>query len=126
MNKKMLIILLFGLILGLFVVQVGAQSSANYTVGWHVIAGGGGSAASANYRVDGTVGQGMAATDAASSANYRVSSGFWVPQSVVPTAVGLDSAETSSLIPFWLLTTTAGTLLIIAFLLYRRQDRNLQ
>ncbi|HFC12227.1 MAG TPA: hypothetical protein ENJ56_05230 [Anaerolineae bacterium] len=126
MNKKLLTLLLFGLILGLFVVQVGAQSSANYNVGWHVIAGGGGSVASANYRVDGTIGQGIAATDAASSASYRVSSGYWVPMSGVPTAVGLDSAETTSLIPFWLLTSAASILLTLAFLFYRRQNHPTQ
>ena len=66
---------------------VGAQSSAHFDLSWHVLAGGGQPSASANYRVNGTVGQGLAGPPAASSAGFRLSSGYWVAR--VPSVVYL-------------------------------------
>jgi hypothetical protein len=52
-----------------------AQTSADYDLSWHVIAGGGRLSASADYRVEGTAGQGIVGPS--SSADFRLSSGFW-------------------------------------------------
>ena len=56
-----------------------AQSSANFTLPWHVMAGGGRTLASSSnsYRVQSTVGQGAAGPPFLASTSYRVSSGFW-------------------------------------------------
>ena len=48
----------------------------NYQIDWYVIASGGGEMASANYGVNGTIGQPIAGRS--SSPNYTVESGFWV------------------------------------------------
>ena len=52
-----------------------AQVSTNYNLNWHVLSGGGGSRASASYRVDDTLGQWP--EKASASASYRVDPGFW-------------------------------------------------
>lgn len=70
--------LLFVAVLALTAMPLLAQSSANYEIGWDVLAGGGQPSSSANYRVVGTIGQGMAGPPAAQSAGYRLESGFWV------------------------------------------------
>ena len=71
---------------------VGAQVSEHYDLSWHVIGGGGGPESSANYRMDGTIGQ---ITGVASSENYQVSGGYWYgnasvspPQEVFDTGPG--------------------------------------
>lgn len=48
----------------------------NYRADWYVIAAGGGHSESANYMLEGTIGQ--AVTGSSSSANYIIESGFWV------------------------------------------------
>ncbi len=60
-------------LIGLLTVSASAQ---NYSVDWYVIASGGGEMASANYGVNGTIGQPF--TGSSSSANYTIESGFWV------------------------------------------------
>jgi hypothetical protein len=54
-----------------------AQTSAGFNLEWHAIGSGGGEASSANYRVNGTVGQGIASPPSAISAAFVVSSGYW-------------------------------------------------
>jgi hypothetical protein len=53
-----------------------ASFGQGYSIDWYVIGAGGGESNSANYRVNGTVGQPM--TGASISTNYVVESGFWV------------------------------------------------
>jgi len=48
----------------------------NYGVDWHVIGSGGGGSHSANYRIEGTLGQPIVGIS--NSANYAVEAGFWV------------------------------------------------
>jgi len=52
----------------------GAMVSTNYNLNWHVTGGGGGPMSSANYRIDGTVGQIIGVSE---SANYRLEAGYW-------------------------------------------------
>jgi len=54
------------------------QSSTSFQLNWSTIAGGGGDSQSPDYRVEGTVGQALAHTEAA-SASYRLEGGFWLP-----------------------------------------------
>jgi hypothetical protein len=56
-----------------------AQSSASFTLPWHVLAGGGRTlpSSSPSYRLQGTVGQGASGPPLLASSSYRVSSGFW-------------------------------------------------
>ena len=49
--------------------------AATYSIDWFVIAAGGGSGASTNYSMNGTVGQ--TAVGEGSSTNYELNSGFW-------------------------------------------------
>lgn len=60
-----------------------AQTSAHYNLEWHVIAGGGQPTSSVNYRVNATVGQGVASPPLVTSASYRLSAGYWFP-GIVP------------------------------------------
>ncbi len=57
-----------------------AQSSASFKLSRHVISGGGGVSTSASYRLHGTVGQSITRQPTASSASFRVSSGFWTAE----------------------------------------------
>jgi hypothetical protein len=54
-----------------------AQSSAQFDLTWHVLGSGGRASASANYHVNGTVGQGLASPATLTSAAFQVSSGYW-------------------------------------------------
>ncbi len=54
-----------------------AQSSASFRLERSVIGGGGGRSASASYRIEGTIGQGITQPSGAGSPTYRVWSGFW-------------------------------------------------
>lgn len=56
-------------------VPVLAQVSANYDLSWHVIAGGGGRMAGAQYTLQGTTGQPV--TGPAASSGHTLCSGFW-------------------------------------------------
>jgi hypothetical protein len=66
----MLLLLAFG-------AAVLAQTSAGFNLEWHVIGGGSGESSSADYRVQGTIGQSAASPPTASSAGFVVSSGYW-------------------------------------------------
>ncbi|MBC8446133.1 MAG: right-handed parallel beta-helix repeat-containing protein, partial [Chloroflexi bacterium] len=66
-----------------------ARSAADFDLWWHVIAGGGGHASSADYILDGSIGQ--PADGWLSSAGYRLSAGFWPgigAESPTPTPTG--------------------------------------
>jgi hypothetical protein len=52
-----------------------SQSSANYDLSWHVVAGGGGRIESAAYRLQATIGQ--ADAEWMASDHYRLAGGFW-------------------------------------------------
>ena len=52
-----------------------AQSSADFDLWWHVIAGGGGESASVSYAVNGSIGQ--PAVGALSGGDFRLGAGFW-------------------------------------------------
>jgi hypothetical protein len=67
MNIKIILTILLGMTISAF-----AQT---YHVDWYVIGSGGGHAQSANYQVDGTIGQPIVGH--ASSSNYQVDAGFW-------------------------------------------------
>ena len=54
-----------------------AQTSASFNLEWHVIGSGGGESGSANYQVNGTIGQSVASPPTSGSANYKASSGYW-------------------------------------------------
>ena len=69
--------LLFLVLFTLLGTAVLAQTSAGFNLEWHVIGNGGQGSISANYRVNGTIGQAVASQISAESANYKVSSGFW-------------------------------------------------
>lgn len=78
MSKKRLFLLAAGLLLFVIVgTAVLAQTSTNFNLEWHVIAGGGQPAASTNYRVNGTSGQGMTGPAAQSSSQFQSTSGYW-------------------------------------------------
>jgi hypothetical protein len=64
-----------------------SQSSADFTVNWSVIGGGGGESATAGYRLEGTIGQSPAHSTSAGS-NYRVEGGFWAAFSGVDAPSG--------------------------------------
>jgi hypothetical protein len=60
----------------LFTISVHAMESTNYKMEWYVpLSGGGGSASSANYAMDYTVGQTVIGNS--SSAHYSTGLGFW-------------------------------------------------
>ncbi len=61
-----------------------AQTSADFDLSWHVIAGGGGRSLAADYAVEGSVGQ--SAAGALSSTGYRLGAGFWPGMGVEPTS----------------------------------------
>jgi hypothetical protein len=80
MNRNYAVAFLLSALL-LMVIAAGAvalaQTSAGYNLEWHVVGSGGGEAASASYRVNGTIGQGVASPPRASGARFSVSSGYW-------------------------------------------------
>jgi len=57
-----------------------AQTSPSYNLEWHVIGGGGQPAASTNYLVNSTAGQGAASPPYSASGHYVVSGGYWFTQ----------------------------------------------
>jgi hypothetical protein len=75
-----LAILLFLLAAGAVVL---AQTSVDFNLEWHVIGSGGGQSSSADYQVNGTVGQGLASPPPSGSASYQVSSGYWFADTVL-------------------------------------------
>ncbi|MGQ9517945.1 MAG: hypothetical protein ACUVWB_10565 [Anaerolineae bacterium] len=67
----------------LFAAGTVAWALADFDLNWHVIAGGGGQATSAGFRIAGTVGQ--PAVGAMSSAGFQLGSGFWFEGGAEPT-----------------------------------------
>jgi CSLREA domain-containing protein len=90
MNRRQLLIMTGGLVaVWLLVAGALAASLDGFDLGWHVIAGGGGHASSADYVLDSSVGQPAAGT--LSSADYRLGAGFWPgigAESPTPTPTG--------------------------------------
>ncbi len=74
MNKRWIAII--GVLVALLIVNIaGAQSSANYSLSWYVLAGGGGRTASTHYAMNGTVGQ--SAVGLSDDTQYGTASGYW-------------------------------------------------
>lgn len=67
----------------LFATGTVAWAPADFDLNWHVIAGGGGQAASAGFQIAGTVGQPV--VGAMSSAGFQLGSGFWFEGGAEPT-----------------------------------------
>lgn len=57
-----------------------------YSIGWHKIAGGGGTSTNGQYTVTGTIGQPDATLQPMSGGNYSLTGGFWSLIAVVQTA----------------------------------------
>lgn len=76
-RKQYVVILLLGGLLLTTGVWALAQSSADYDLSWHVIAGGGGVSQSASFRVDGTVGQAVSGPPHSAANGFVVQSGYW-------------------------------------------------
>jgi hypothetical protein len=76
MRWKIIVLLFCTAVLLLAGGAVLSQSSANFQLNWTTIAGGGGDSQSADYRVEGTVGQSLAHSES-TSGSYRVEGGFW-------------------------------------------------
>jgi hypothetical protein len=76
MNKQMLLIGMVGLLVALLLASVAfAQTSTNFDLSWHVLAGGGGRADSTHYAMNGTAGQ--AVVGFSDNASYGMQSGYW-------------------------------------------------
>lgn len=76
LNSLLALILLLLLFSATLIVM--AQSSAGFNLDWHVIGSGGTQSKAANYQVEGTFGQSFANSDPVRSAEFGVSSGYWV------------------------------------------------
>ncbi len=79
MKRNQTTIILAVAILLLFTVGavVFAQTSAGFDLSWHTISNGGGESSSANYEVNGTIGQAVSSPATSGSANFTISSGYW-------------------------------------------------
>jgi hypothetical protein len=90
MNRRQLLIVMSSLAaVGLLGAGAWAMSLAGFDLGWHVVAGGGGHSSSAEYALDGSIGQ--PAVGALSSADYTLGAGFWPgigAESATPTPTG--------------------------------------
>lgn len=76
MNTRRIGVLLVVLLCCLALVGIAlAQGQSSYILSWSVIGAGGGASQSLNYKLSGTMGQGLAG--AASSSSYRLGVGFW-------------------------------------------------
>jgi hypothetical protein len=76
MNRRQLLIVMGSLVaVGLLGAGAWAMSLAGFDLGWHIMAGGGGHSSSAEYALDGSIGQ--PAVGMLSSADYRLGAGFW-------------------------------------------------
>lgn len=77
-HKRTIVVLTLAALLGTVAVgAVLAQTSDNYNLEWHILAGGGGLASSGNYTVQGTAGQALSGASQPSSDNYQVGGGYW-------------------------------------------------
>jgi hypothetical protein len=68
-----LLLLLLGVVTG---GAIQAQSSAGYRLQWNVIVSGGRQSTSANYVIDGTVGESLVGPPSAASSDYRLTIGY--------------------------------------------------
>jgi hypothetical protein len=98
----------------LLVAGAWAASLAGFDLGWHVIVGGGGRSSSANYAVDGSIGQ--PAVGESSSVGSQLSAGFWPGAIVVlsPTATVTPSASPTGTPPPTVTRTPTATATSIA------------
>ena len=64
-------------------------SGGNFTLNQSVIGSGGQNSTGGTFSLDGTIGQAVAGT-ASSNSPYSVSSGFWSPQALAPTAASVS------------------------------------
>lgn len=79
MTKKRVVVGIMTLLL--FIVMgtaVWAQTSTNFNLEWHVIAGGGRASNSSNYQINGTIGQSLAGPPSQNGTQTQVTSGYWV------------------------------------------------
>jgi hypothetical protein len=81
MKKKHLLIVLVLALLFMTTAVLMAQTSTNFNLNWHVVGSGGGESASADYRVNGTMGQAFASPPKSSSASFTLNSGHWASSS---------------------------------------------
>jgi hypothetical protein len=76
----------------------------NYSIGWHKIAGGGGSSSNGQYSVSGTIGQ-ADASGAVTGGNYSVTGGFWSIMAAMQTAgfpnLTIQYVKPSSVVISW-------------------------
>lgn len=77
----------------LFLVALG-HASAQYSIDWHTIDGGGGTSTGGVYSVSGTIGQ-PDAGGPLTNGQYSVTGGFWA----LPTAVQVTGAPTLTIVP---------------------------
>ena len=76
MNRRQLLIVMGSLVaVGLLGAGALAMSLVGFDLGWHVMAGGGGHSSSADYALDGSIGQ--PAVGGLSSDGYGLAAGFW-------------------------------------------------
>lgn len=86
MKRKQIAILLGAvLLLAAAAPALIAQTSKDFNLTWHGFGSGGGQSTSADYRVHGTIGQHIAPPVQSSSADFRVTSGFWFEVDAMPT-----------------------------------------
>jgi len=69
-------------IICLFALMISIATAQTYQIDWCVIGSGGGHTQSANYRLDGTIGQPIVGRS--SSATYAIDAGFWVGAAAGP------------------------------------------
>lgn len=83
----------------LTLVAVFSVAGQGYSLGWHVVSGGGGTSTNGQYSLSGTIGQSDAGS-AMSGGNYSLTGGFWSLVSVVqtPGAPHLSIARLGNLI----------------------------
>ncbi len=70
------------------------SASAQYSINWYKVAGGGGTSTGGGYTLNGTIGQ-PDAGGPMTNGQYSVSGGFWV----LPVAVQVSGAPTLSIVP---------------------------
>ena len=78
---------------GVFLLIVG--TTAQYSINWHTIDGGGGTSTGGVYSVTGTIGQPDASPTSMTNSQYAVTGGFWA----LPTAVQTEGAPTLKIVP---------------------------
>jgi hypothetical protein len=89
-KRKAILLLLILLLLMTAAAGLLAQTSASHDLSWHLISAGGESA-SANFRVNGSLGQDMTSPPLSDSAGFIVSSGYWFTALTDGTAVFLPA-----------------------------------